>query len=502
MVSLSDYSKYRFFEIFPGALVWTTYFLALLFSFLKPLWVIYFIIVFSFYWIVRINYLLIYMVYSWVKMRRAIKVDWLAKLEKIPGWRDYYHLIFMPTYKEGIEIIRTSFKFLAQSKYPLDRFIVVLGGEERDKENFLKNAQIIEKEFGEKFFKLLITVHPKDLPGEIPGKGSNLVWMAKKAKKFIDKLNIPYEKVIVSSFDIDSCVYPHYFSCLTYKYITHFDPTHTSFQPIALYHNNIWDTPAFLRVVANCTTFWLLSEVARPERLFTFSSHSMSFKALVDVGFWEKDIVTEDSRIFLQCFIHYGGNYQVEPIFVPISMDTVLADTFWKSLKNQYKQVRRWGWAIEHFPYMVWNFFIKPKKKIPFKKKFRYFFFFAEGEYTWPTAPILLFVLGYLPLAVVNKAEKATVLAQNAPYVLQNMMTIGMVGLVFSAILSTIILPPPPSKKKKIIYPLMIIQWIFLPLTIIVFGSIPALDAQTHLMLGKRLGFNVTEKIRKTKTTL
>ena len=53
-------------------------------------------------------------------------------------------------------------------------------------------------------------------------------------EKLIDELALDYGKVIVSNFDIDTCVHPQYFPYLTYKYLTHPNPTHASYQPIAI----------------------------------------------------------------------------------------------------------------------------------------------------------------------------------------------------------------------------------------------------------------------------
>jgi hypothetical protein len=76
-------------------------------------------------------------------------------------------------------------------------------------------------------------------------------------------------------------------------------------------------------------------------------------------------------------------------------------------------------------------------------------------------------------------------------------MTIALVGLFVSAGLNVLLLPPHPKKNKKIsvIIPFLL-QWVLLPFTLIFFGSIPALESQIRLMLGKYLGFWVTEKFR------
>lgn len=485
---------FRFFEIIPGLLVWLTIAGALALSFFKPLWAIYVIILFDLYWLLRVGYLLIYMIQSWRKFNESITVDWLGKLKELKGYENIHHLIFLPTCKEPLEVLQTSFRSLTRSNYDLSKFIVVLAGEERDKENFLNNVEVIKREFGGYFEHFLVTIHPDHLVGELGGKGANIHWAGHRAKELIDHLQIPYEQVIVSSFDIDSCPHVNYFANLTYVYLTTPDNLHSSYQPVAVYSNNVWDSPALMRVIASSTTFWLFTDLARPERLFTFSSHSMPFKALVDVGFWQNDIVTEDSRIFLQCFVRYDGNYRVTPIYIPIYMDTVYTGTFWSSVVNQYKQQRRWAYGVENFPYMAYHFW--RSKTIPFAKKFRYVWNQLEGVYSWATAPIIIFLLGRVPLEFIDRDAPASLLAHLAPTVLEVLMTIAMAGLIFSAFVSIKLLPPRPSHRSRWWYGGMILQWLLFPPCMLLFGAIPSTDAQTRLMLGKYLGFAVTEKKR------
>ncbi|PKL72656.1 hypothetical protein CVV26_00075 [Candidatus Kuenenbacteria bacterium HGW-Kuenenbacteria-1] len=494
MFSKQDYIKYRFLEIIPGALTWTTFFVAIIISFIQPIWAIYFIIVFDLYWFFRILYFLVYVFISWRRFRKDIKINWFKKVQIISDWEKILHLIFLPSYKEGIEVFKTTFENLIKINYPLNKFIIILTGEERDKENFLKNAEIIQKEFGDKFYKLFVFVHPKNLHGDLPGKSSNITWAGERIKEYIDQEKISYENIIVSSFDLDSCPNVQYFSCLTYKYLTHPNPTRVSYQPLILFHNNIWDAPALARIVANGASFWLLTELVKHEKLITFSSHSMSFKALVDVGFWQRDMVSEDSRIYLQAIAHYHGDYSIVPIYIPISMDAVLGKTFWRSMIGIYKQQQRWAYGIENFPFMVWYF---KKNQVPFLKRIHFYYNQLEGGFFWAVAPILIFILGWLPLFVASHRGIGSAIIQMAPHILEIIMNACMVGIFTLCVLSTIILPACPQRYKKTKWLLMILQWVLLPITLIIFSAIPAIDAQTRLMLGRYLGYNVTEKARK-----
>jgi len=82
----------------------------------------------------------------------------------------------------------------------------------------------------------------------------------------------------------------------------------------------------------------------------------------------------------------------------------------------------------------------------------------------------------------------------------RTLMTVAMIGMIFSAIISTLLLPKRPANYGLTKSLAMVLQWLVLPVSIIAFGAIPSLEAQTRLMLGKYLGFWVTPKVRKVES--
>ncbi len=496
---------YRIFEMIPGGLVWLTLLGMVLLSWILPVFAAFFIIAFCSFWLLRVIHFTIHLVAAYKKMKESLKIDWLDKLNQLlPGdfqagvktWKDVYHLVVLPMYKEDSRIVRETFRALLSSKYPKEKMIVVLTTEERGGEEVKNVAESITREFGDKFYKFLVTVHPKGIPGEIPGKGSNETWAAKQAKeKIIDVLGIPYENIIVSCFDIDTQVFPQYFSCLTYYYLTSKDPIHCSYQPIPLYLNNLWESPFFSRVVSSCNVFWQMMQQQRPEKIVTYSSHSMSFGALVEMNFWQVNVISEDAGIFWKSFLFYDGNYRIVPLHYPISMDSCAASNLWQTVVNQYKQQRRWAWGSEGIPYLLFG--CLKNKQISFKKKFSYLFLLIEAFWAWGTNAILLLCLGWLPLFLGGEEFNTTVLAYNLPQITQSLMTVALIGIFTCVVISTLLLTPRPKQYSRWKRLSMIFQWIFFPITFIVFGAIPAIEAQTRLMLGKYMSFWVTEKVRK-----
>ena len=486
---------YRLFEILPAFLAWGTLISAVLASWLIPAFASFFILAFVLYWLLRVLYFAVHLRAAYSITRKHEKEDWFKRMQALPDWKRIYHLVVVPTYKEPIEVLREVFLSLQASDFPKERMVVVLGIEERAGQEGRKKAQVIQKEFGNEFFRFLVTYHPADMPGEIAGKGSNETWATKQAKKeIIDPLGIPYENIIMSSLDADTVVLPKYFSCLTYFYLTCQDPLRKSYQPVPIFMNNIWQASVPSRLFAFSTTFWFLMNQERPEKLSTFSSHSMPFKTLVEVGYRQVNYAVDDSRIFWQCFLHYNGNYSVQPLYYPVSMDANTAPSFLGTVKNIYKQQQRWAYGVADIPYFLYGFL--QNKKIPLKRKFSLSLDRIESYWSWATASPLIFLMGWLPLALGGEAFTQTLLSYNLPRLTSWLLTIMMAGLVWSVFLSLVFLPPRPINYGKWHYVWMVVQWVFLP-PIMIFFAIPALDAQTRLLLGKYMGFWSTPKFRK-----
>ncbi len=78
-------------------------------------------------------------------------------------------------------------------------------------------------------------------------------------------------------------------------------------------------------------------------------------------------------------------------------------------------------------------------------------------------------------------------------------MIAAMLGLVLAAFIAFSFMPRLPDNhpKRKRKYVFASLQWLLVPFTIVVYGAIPGLHAQTRLALGKYLGeFWVTPKQR------
>jgi len=548
----------RLLEIIPGLVSWTTLIGLVTLALARPFLTAVFLILYDFYWLVRALYTGVHLIASYRMLRRIRGTDWayrlslldnpthalscvaahirdlerqqalaatrparkrvqttlwqerrfqadLRRLQTLPAdraaagaplsWRDVLHVVILPTSHEPLSLLEQSVEALAHARYPKERLWVVIALEERAGEHAHHVRRALAERYADTFGLFLTTLHPDGIAGERKVKSANASYAARAIQPLLAAAEIPYEHVIVSNLDADSVVAPDYFAALTYAYLSTPDRLRCSYQPLPLYANNIWDAPAFTRVVAMNATFWVLIQSVRPERLVTYSSQAIPLQALVDVGFWDPTVVSEDSRIFWQCYVHYDGRYRVVPLFTTVSMDVTRAPTHVQSIVHQYKQIRRWAWGIENFPFVARALFFRPTA-IPLRQRLHRLWVMIEAWHSWATSSLILVGLGWILILFGGTEFQQTILAFNLPRVTRTLLTIGMTGLALNATLSLLLVPPPPPGTPKRRYLWMVLQWSLTPLIASVFGSLPALDAQTRLMFGKYLGFWVTPKIR------
>jgi Glycosyl transferase family group 2 len=485
---------YRALEILPGLASWSTLIGVILLSVYAPFIAAYFVIAFALYWVLKTAFLSYHLRYNWKRLRHHMSLDWQSMIAQFK-YDSLYHVVILPFYKEPASVIAASLEALVKVRYDHKKIIIVLASEARAGEQASKILREMKERFGDKFGFFLTTIHPQDVPGEMAGKGSNAAYAAEEVRtKILDVQGITYDKTLVSIFDIDTVLYPDYFNCLVWHFMTAENPLKSSFQPVPIFNNNIWEAPAVSRVVAMSSTFWEMIQQERPERMATFSSHSVSFQALYEVGYWQTNMVSEDSRIFWNLLIANNGAYNVVALSYPVSMDANAASTLWQTLVQIYKQHRRWTYGVENLCYVMYHF--TQNKAMPRSQRLRLVLQQAEGYWSLVTNPIMLFILGWAPIFLGGHQFHQNVLSYNLPIMVRDLLILAMFGLVVSSIISLSLLPPRPQAKSRFHYLVMALQWVMIPATMIIFSAVPGLDAQTRLMFGKYMGFWVTPKSR------
>ena len=185
------------------------------------------------------------------------------------------------------------------------------------------------------------------------------------------------------------------------------------------------------------------------------------------------------------------------PIRIPIYQDAVIDDSFWKTIKAQFIQVRRWYYGASDVAYVGSRLFVPRERRImPFWRLFPKFWRLLDGHVTLAIlAPIVAFG-GWVPMIMNVSAH--TMVAYNLPNIVSIVETLASIGLIITILVSLKMLPKRPAKYKKGKNILMIAQWILMPITSILYQSLAAFYSQTRLMLGLYMEkFDVTKKVIK-----
>lgn len=525
---------YRFLEIMPGLISYGAIILLFLLSWLNPvLGAIYlFTIIAS--TLVKAVSVAYRTVQGYKVIKRASRVDWRKRNEELanphaayerlrqddsksyhaeehlenlkmilsmpheyPDPTKIYHAVIMTAYNEGEEVLAPSIEAVKNTTFPNERIIFVLAYEARGGEMMASTAKNLAKKYKGVFKDFVLAEHPADLPHEIVGKGPNLTYAGQRLAEYVEKKHLPIENIIVTSLDSDNHMAPKYLDSVAYEFITHPNRQRLSYQPVSIFTNNIWDAPAPSRVIAVSNSFFNVISTMRPHILRNFASHSQPLQALKAMNFWSKRTIVEDGHQYWRSLFFFEGDYAVLPIRIPIYQDAVLDESLWKTIKAQFVQVRRWYYGVSDVAYVGSRLFVSRDNRVmPFWKLFPKFWRLLDGHITLAVlAPIVAFG-GWVPM-IMNLSSR-TMVAYSVPNIVSIVETFASVGLIISVLVSFKILPKRPAKYRKGRSLLMVLQWILMPITSIIYQSVAAFYSQTRLMLGLYMEkFDVTKKIVK-----
>jgi len=480
----------RILEIIPGGVSWFLILFPVWGSFLIPELVAYYIIAFDVYWLYRSASMAILAIISYFKVKAAQNYNWMIDVKGFGDWKKLHHIVIIPSYKESLVILRQTLNALKRQTFPKKKISIVLAFEKREGEIIYEKAKKLKREYKGIFGNLLTTFHP-DLPNEVKGKSSNTAWAARQAKKEIvdkNKLNIDY--VTITSEDADARFNEEYFACLSYKFLDNPNRYHLFFQPAILYYNNIWKTPAPVRVFSTTASIVQISLLNRRDRLINFSTYSASLKLIDNIGYWDTDVIPEDYRIFFKAYFKTGGKVEVEPIFLPVTAHAALSTTFWKTMKNQYEQVKRWAWGVSDDAYIIKEWLKTPS--VPFWDKTIRVFKVIEDHFLWPVNWFAVTLGATLP-PLLNKGFARTIIGKRLPQTSSAILTIALVSMIIMIFVDYKQRPKDESVtlRKKIFG---ILEFILLPVVGFFFSALPGIDAHTRLMLGRYIDYRVTEK--------
>lgn len=410
-----------------------------------------------------------------------------------PKPSEMYNLVIVAAYNESYEVIEPTISSLTRTTYDHSKLVVVLAYEERGGPEIAATAERLKKKFAGKFNDFITIKHPRDLPNEVVGKGGNITYAGKYMQKWFEDKKIEFKNILVTTLDADNRPHPAYFDYATYEYIVNEDRKHLAYQPIALFLNNIWDVPAPMRVLATGNTFWNIISSMRPHLMRNFASHSQPMEALVEMGFWSTRTVVEDGHQFWRSYFYFNGNYSVHPLYIPIYQDAVLDNTYAKTFKAQFIQLRRWMYGASDIPFVASHIFTR-KRTVPFWPGFVWFIRGLDGYVTAASVSIIVAVGGWVPLLINSQAYR-DVVAHQLPDTISLFQRVALIGIIVMVFLSFKLLPPRPARYKRTRTVGMVLQWLIMPLTAIGFLSFAALNAQARLAMGRYLvKFDVTNK--------
>ena len=489
----------RLFEAAPGLVTWVLLlapaWIPIIFQTPGALAVAGAVLVFDVYWLFR-SVTVVAGVYGTLwRMRRDMARDWLAvcRQDQKAGLTDplqYYHLSVIPTYTEPYHVLERTVRAIVEANYPSELKIVGIITRETDKPGW-ENVARLKAKFGSQLGGFHHIKDPLE-PGIVVGKSAAMNWGGRWMVRVLTEEGFNLDQVLITDLDSDYRVHPQYFAWLSAHHAREPLRDYVIWQPVPLFHNNYWQVPMAVRIMSASTSQWQMFLHSRPHRLVAFSSYTCSLEFVRRVGYWDKDVIPEDSRFYWKAFFTFGKRFSVKSVYLPIYGDSPNSRDYASTHMSQYNQIKRWAWGITDVPYVLARLFKHPE--IPLSLRIRRFMNLFLNHINWIFLPMLLMFGASVPLWV-SQDFSLTDLGQTLWSYSGILLSTTLSTVVFFLYFEILLQPPKPANwplwKKAGVY----VQYFAYPIVGLVLSVLPALEAHTRLLFGRYLEYRVTEKV-------
>ncbi|MDP2103597.1 MAG: glycosyltransferase family 2 protein [Candidatus Gracilibacteria bacterium] len=451
---------------------------------------IFFIAFYIAYWTVKVFESYYYVLTSYITLLKTNKKDFLKTSVIQNGAKNLHHIIIIPFYNEPYDVIEDNVNAIIRNDYPYkENIIILLAPEERGKKA-VSIAEKILKQFANKGVEIFSIPHPSDIPGEGKVKGSNITYAI---KEFTKKRKFDEKTTFVTTIDCDTKIEKNFFLIVSYYFLSTEFPHNAIYQFTPVYANNWHKGTFFARLIAMGTTFWQLSESQNPEFYRNFAVYGMSLYCLKKSNYWSLTSIVEDGFQYWRSYFAFDGVFRIVNVPAVCKMDVVEETTMWKTVRSQYKQLRRWSWGCTDIEYVIPEF--AKNKKIKFGEKFRKTGYLMFNHLFWAGGSLTLFFIGYVPGILSSLHD--SIITLTIPFITSILFTWIFITIIFPSIISVLIMKKYTHFRKRD-YIFNIFQWALIPVLTITLFSFPAIESQLRLFFGKRIDvFEATEKMKR-----
>jgi cellulose synthase/poly-beta-1,6-N-acetylglucosamine synthase-like glycosyltransferase len=480
---------HRALELLTGALTWGLITAPVWGAILAPAKWAWFATAFSIYWLYKSMSVAIMATVAYRRLLAGSRQDWLGRVQRRAGWRAVHHLVVFPCYNEPVGVIAESLRHLVAQDYPHDRISVLLAFEEREADAPVK-ARELQAAFGGQFANVWATFHP-DRSGEVWGKSSNLAYAVPWARQALTAdSTVHLDNVLVTVCDADGRLHARYLSALTSRYLEESDGENVFFQPVVLFHANIRRLPLPLRVLNSMYSVMQLSRMCVGFRLISQSNYSVSLDLCHRAGYWDVDVIPEDSHMFFKALFRCGAPVRIAPLFVPVWSDAAEGPNWWRTVLSHYRQARRWAWGISDVPYLVWQ--VVRHGRLGMAPSYARVAHYGHEHFLWSSHWFWLAgSFNLLPFLAPSFA--ASEIGRELAELASAAYTACLPSLLVLVWLNWKLLPPGADRSPRQLLEFLA-SWVCLPVVGFVLIALPAVDAHTRLLLGQYLQYQVTEK--------